>query len=239
MAKYNGSGWHKQSIRHSRARKYGKAGGRYANKRVLHYGKIEGKYKYLGLGAGKYMHKIRGEGWQCQMCGFISSNKGMVISHFKKEHAGKEKEYEKKIEQEEHEIAQAEGRMDYGKSEEPETMFFNSHKIKIMKAETNEPTKFKFTIDDYYTGFGNTRKEAINNAKAGIKDIDDAYPPTLQELKETFPSDFKAGKKIYTKIDGELYSYTEGKQAKTMKKEKNLKKIIRGQVTQANFNLFA
>lgn len=30
MAKYSGSGWHKQSIRHSNARKYGKAGGRYA-----------------------------------------------------------------------------------------------------------------------------------------------------------------------------------------------------------------
>jgi len=30
MAKYNGSGWHKQSIRHSKARKYGRAGGKYA-----------------------------------------------------------------------------------------------------------------------------------------------------------------------------------------------------------------
>jgi len=29
MAKYSGSGWHKQSVRHSNARKYGKAGGRY------------------------------------------------------------------------------------------------------------------------------------------------------------------------------------------------------------------
>jgi hypothetical protein len=29
MAKYSGSGWHKQSIRHSNARKYGKAGGTY------------------------------------------------------------------------------------------------------------------------------------------------------------------------------------------------------------------
>ena len=30
MAKYSGSGWHFQSIRHSNARKYGKAGGKYA-----------------------------------------------------------------------------------------------------------------------------------------------------------------------------------------------------------------
>ena len=30
MAKYSGMGWHKQSIRHSNARKYGKAGGTYA-----------------------------------------------------------------------------------------------------------------------------------------------------------------------------------------------------------------
>lgn len=29
MARYNGSGWHRQSIRHSNARKYGKAGGTY------------------------------------------------------------------------------------------------------------------------------------------------------------------------------------------------------------------
>lgn len=29
MAKYDGSGWHKQSVRHSRARRYGKAGGKY------------------------------------------------------------------------------------------------------------------------------------------------------------------------------------------------------------------
>jgi len=32
MAKYNGSGWHFQSIRHSNARKYGKAGGKYASR---------------------------------------------------------------------------------------------------------------------------------------------------------------------------------------------------------------
>lgn len=32
MAKYNGSGWHKESVRHSRARKYGKAGGIYVPK---------------------------------------------------------------------------------------------------------------------------------------------------------------------------------------------------------------
>jgi len=31
MAKYNNSGWHRQSIRHSRARKYGKAGGKYSS----------------------------------------------------------------------------------------------------------------------------------------------------------------------------------------------------------------
>jgi hypothetical protein len=30
MARYNGSGWHNQSVRHSNARKYGKAGGTYA-----------------------------------------------------------------------------------------------------------------------------------------------------------------------------------------------------------------
>jgi len=29
MAKYNGMGWHNQSIRHSNARKYGHAGGKY------------------------------------------------------------------------------------------------------------------------------------------------------------------------------------------------------------------
>jgi hypothetical protein len=37
MAKYSGSGWHNQSIRHSNARKYGRAGGRYAK----HYGEPE------------------------------------------------------------------------------------------------------------------------------------------------------------------------------------------------------
>jgi hypothetical protein len=30
MARYNGSGWHHQSVRHSNARKYGRAGGKYA-----------------------------------------------------------------------------------------------------------------------------------------------------------------------------------------------------------------
>ena len=30
MTKYSGSGWHRQSIRHSNARKYGKAGGKYS-----------------------------------------------------------------------------------------------------------------------------------------------------------------------------------------------------------------
>ena len=35
MAKYNGMGWHKQSIRHSNARKYGRAGGKYAGWRTM------------------------------------------------------------------------------------------------------------------------------------------------------------------------------------------------------------
>ena len=35
MAKYNGMGWHFQSIRHSNARKYGKAGGKYKNQYEL------------------------------------------------------------------------------------------------------------------------------------------------------------------------------------------------------------
>jgi hypothetical protein len=34
MSKYSGSGWHYQSVRHSRARKYGKAGGTYVSKWV-------------------------------------------------------------------------------------------------------------------------------------------------------------------------------------------------------------
>ena len=221
MAKYNGSGWHKQSIRHSRARKYGKAGGIYASKRVLHYGISE--YQYM-------KNRIADINVNEQ------DYKEMVLEELQSADITRKQFNELLKEAEETPVA--EPMKNYGKSEEPETMFFNSHKIKIMKAETNEPTKFKFTIDDYYTGFGNTRKEAINNAKAGIKDIDDAHPPTLEELKETFPSDFKIGKKIYTKIDGQLYSYTEGKQATTMKKEKNLNKIIKGQVTQANFNLF-
>jgi len=38
MAKYNGSGWHFQSIRHSNARKYGKAGGTYAVYKKDKYG---------------------------------------------------------------------------------------------------------------------------------------------------------------------------------------------------------
>jgi hypothetical protein len=37
MAQYNGSGWHNQSIRHSNARKYGKAGGTYLTKKRIDY----------------------------------------------------------------------------------------------------------------------------------------------------------------------------------------------------------
>ena len=37
MARYSGSGWHNQSIRHSNARKYGKAGGSYATKKRIDY----------------------------------------------------------------------------------------------------------------------------------------------------------------------------------------------------------
>ena len=34
MSKYSGKGWHYQSVRHSNARKYGKAGGKYASVRI-------------------------------------------------------------------------------------------------------------------------------------------------------------------------------------------------------------
>lgn len=37
MARYSGSGWHKQSTRHSNARKYGRAGGKYSNERTQWY----------------------------------------------------------------------------------------------------------------------------------------------------------------------------------------------------------
>ena len=47
MAKYSGSGWHFQSIRHSNARKYGKAGGTYAKRYVL-IGKSQGQTRILG-----------------------------------------------------------------------------------------------------------------------------------------------------------------------------------------------
>lgn len=36
MAKYSGSGWHRQSVRHSNARKYGRAGGTYAIGKRFH-----------------------------------------------------------------------------------------------------------------------------------------------------------------------------------------------------------
>jgi len=35
MAKYNGSGWHKESVRHSRAKRYGRAGGKYAKQQIM------------------------------------------------------------------------------------------------------------------------------------------------------------------------------------------------------------
>jgi hypothetical protein len=51
MAKYNGSGWHLQSIRHSNARKYGKAGGKYATKLTIthHEAKPSQRYKQLPI----------------------------------------------------------------------------------------------------------------------------------------------------------------------------------------------
>ena len=47
MARYSGSGWHNQSIRHSNARKYGKAGGTYAKRYVL-IGRSQGQTRILG-----------------------------------------------------------------------------------------------------------------------------------------------------------------------------------------------
>jgi hypothetical protein len=44
MARYSGSGWHNQSIRHSKARKYGKAGGRYLVAVNMKKAKKVGKY---------------------------------------------------------------------------------------------------------------------------------------------------------------------------------------------------
>lgn len=46
-AKTNGKGWHKDSARHSRARKYGKAGGKYANERIQKILQKNPEYKNL------------------------------------------------------------------------------------------------------------------------------------------------------------------------------------------------
>jgi hypothetical protein len=53
MAKYNGSGWHRQSIRHSNARKYGRAGGTYKVVELPIY-QIKGKQYYRDVRLGEY-----------------------------------------------------------------------------------------------------------------------------------------------------------------------------------------
>jgi len=49
---YNGKGWHKQSIRHSRARKYGRAGGKYLSiqdrRNIKNFKKIVEQKKIYG-----------------------------------------------------------------------------------------------------------------------------------------------------------------------------------------------
>lgn len=52
MTIYNGKGWHKQSIRHSRARKYGRAGGKYLSiqdrRNIKNFKKIVEQKKIYG-----------------------------------------------------------------------------------------------------------------------------------------------------------------------------------------------
>jgi hypothetical protein len=54
MTKYSGSGWHNQSIRHSNARKYGRAGGKYSFVNSLPIYQIKGKQYYRDVRLGEY-----------------------------------------------------------------------------------------------------------------------------------------------------------------------------------------
>lgn len=49
MAKYNGSGWHFQTIRHSNARKYGKAGGKYSTQMNITHSETKSLPRYKQL----------------------------------------------------------------------------------------------------------------------------------------------------------------------------------------------
>jgi len=49
--------------------------------------------------------------------------------------------------------------------------------------------------------------------------------PTLKSLSKIFNGEFRTKKKIYTVVDGELFSYTDGKLSETWKKEDEDKRI--------------
>lgn len=54
MARYSGSGWHKQSLRHSKARKYGKAGGTYATHITMKHQEAKPTQRYKQLPIYKF-----------------------------------------------------------------------------------------------------------------------------------------------------------------------------------------
>jgi hypothetical protein len=93
MAKYSGSGWHHQSVRHSNARKYGRAGGQYARKWIsINNTKIKGKRwitKELSDMHGNtilvYDDRKAGFGWRVWVGKTDGSDKGKYLSFETKE----------------------------------------------------------------------------------------------------------------------------------------------------------
>jgi hypothetical protein len=54
MTRYNGSGWHHQSVRHSNARKYGKAGGTYATQMTITHSEPKPQQRYMQVAIYKF-----------------------------------------------------------------------------------------------------------------------------------------------------------------------------------------
>ena len=53
---------------------------------------------------------------------------------------------------------------------------------------------------------------------------------TLKELINIFGGEFRTKRKIYSLIDGKLYSWIDGRQTETIKEETDLNKVIKNEV---------
>jgi hypothetical protein len=188
------SGWHKQPLRHSRARRFGKAGGIYASERIRTILKKHPEYKNLNI------KQLRGKGIFLKYGNPIKQDEEIKLKPMRGTQLMREmtKEEKKPIKQKAKETAKKigkwvgkEAKIGYEKTKE----FVKKETPKVEAFVKKEATAVKEKVKKEYEEYGKKRREAVAKAVAQAtqqKIVDEQTEEEKEELIDKLSEETQA-----------------------------------------------